>query len=127
MSNLNHFHLEKTGKEQSVEELTKQIEHLEYNLEECRKKRMHYQQLFHSAPAGYLVFDQERRIADADQRFCSMVYVPFQDRCSYSIRDLTDKDTREELDMMIHGLLKKDQVLSIEPGCCAGIVISRLS
>ena len=114
MSNLNHFHLEKTGKEQSVEELTKQIEHLEYNLEECRKKRMHYQQLFHSAPAGYLVFDQEGRIADANQRFCSMVYVPFQDRCSYNIRDLTDKDTREELDMMIHGLLKKDQVLSIE-------------
>ena len=109
MSNLNHFHLEKTGKEQSVEELTKQIEHLEYNLEECRKKRMHYQQLFHSAPAGYLVFDQEGRIADANQRFCSMVYVPFQDRCSYNIRDLTDKDTREELDMMIHGLLKKDQ------------------
>ena len=114
MSNLNHFHLEKTGKEQSVEELTKQIEHLEYNLEECRKKRMHYQQLFHSAPAGYLVFDQEGRIADANQRFCSMVSVPFQDRCSYNIRDLTDKDTREELDMMIHGLLKKDQVLSIE-------------
>ena len=63
---------------------------------------------------GYLVFDQEGRIADANQRFCSMVYVPFQDRCSYNIRDLTDKDTREELDMMIHGLLKKDQVLSIE-------------
>ncbi len=88
MSNLNHFHLEKTGKEQSVEELTKQIEHLEYNLEECRKKRMHYQQLFHSAPAGYLVFDQEGRIADANQRFCSMVSVPFQDRCSYNIERL---------------------------------------
>lgn len=114
MGNLNNIHLESINTEQSVQELRAQIQSLEKKLGECRQKRMHYQQLFHRAPAGYLVFDSNGRITDANHRFCSMVSIPFQDRCSYSIRDLTNKDSREELDVMIQSLLKKDQIVSIE-------------
>lgn len=117
----NGISLQKINTEQTLQELmlkyTKlkaSYEKLERELKECQQRQARYQKLFHGAPAGYLVFNTEGQISDANQRFCNMVSIPFRIRYKYNIKELIKEEDRDDLTFMIRRLSEKNQTYSIE-------------
>lgn len=124
---MNEIKSQKTEGEQTIEQLAlqneklrAQNERLEKQLRASRQEEKRYQSLFHNAPAGYLVFDRQGQIYDANLRFCSMASVPFKQRRRLNIQDLIQEEDREKFRFMIHQLLDKKQTCSIEARLLSG-------